>query len=180
MGFTERDVLIIKTDFNGDTVWTKTIGGLYNDWGLGMDKTTDDGLIITGQFDRYGDDNNDVWLIRLDKLITGLGEETSPFSYFLYQNFPNPFNPTTKIKFTIPSVGAYRNTPLLLKVYDVLGNEVKTLINREMPAGVYEVEFSAIGGSASGGDAHTLPSGIYFYTLSAGNFVETKKMLMIK
>jgi len=67
-----------------------------------------------------------------------------------------------------------------LKVYDLLGIEVATLVNEEKPAGSYEVEFSAIGGSASGGDAYSLPSGIYFYQMSAGNFIETKKMVLMK
>ncbi len=67
-----------------------------------------------------------------------------------------------------------------LKVYDVLGNEIATLVNEEKPAGEYEVEFSAIGGSASGGNAYTITSGIYFYQLRAGNFIETKKMMLLK
>ncbi len=165
LGLTERDVLIIKTDFNGDTVWTKTIGGLYNDWGFGMDKTNDNGLIITGQFDRYGDDNHDVWLIRLDKLISGLEEETFFTNYFLYQNYPNPFNPTTTINYQIPELSF-----VTLNVYDVLGSEVVTLVNEEKPVGSYEVVWNA----------KELPSGIYFYTLRAGSFVETKKMILMK
>ena len=71
-----------------------------------------------------------------------------------------------------------------LKVYDVLGNEVATLIDEYKPAGSYEVEFSATGGSASGGDASSgiqnLASGIYFYQLIAGDFIETKKMVLIR
>ena len=95
----------------------------------------------------------------------------------LYQNFPNPFNPITTIKFTISDFPAGSGTGrfTILKVYDVLCNEVATLVNEEKLAGSYEVEFSAIGG-----DAYTLPSGIYFYRLQAGNFVETKKMVFLK
>jgi len=174
-GSTENDALIIKTDFNGDTVWTKTIGGLYNDWGFGMDKTNDNGLILTGEFDKYGDGKHDVWLVRIDNLATGLESESFPIHYILSQNYPNPFNPSTTIRFTIPEL---RFT--ILKVYDVLGNEVATLVNEEKPAGEYEVEFSAIGGSASGGNAYNLTSGIYFYQLRAGEFIQTKKMLLLK
>jgi photosystem II stability/assembly factor-like uncharacterized protein len=103
-------------------------------------------------------------------------------NYKLSQNYPNPFNPITKIKFTIPTLPAGRQGLRFttLKIYDVLGREVATLVNEEKPAGVYEVEFSAIGGSASGGDALTLPSGIYFYRIKAGNFIETKKMVLLK
>jgi photosystem II stability/assembly factor-like uncharacterized protein len=83
----------------------------------------------------------------------------------LVQNYPNPFNPTTTIRFTISDV---RFT--ILKVYDVLGKEVATLVNEEKPAGNYEVEFNGTG----------LPSGIYFYQLRTSNFVETKKMVFLK
>jgi len=72
------------------------------------------------------------------------------------QNYPNPFNPGTKIKFTIPQTGFTS-----LKVYDVLGNKVTTLVNEEKPAGEYEVEFSG----------NELTSGVYFYQLKAGNFI---------
>jgi len=95
-----------------------------------------------------------------------------PNTVLLYPAYPNPFNPVTKIKYSVP-VGAYSNTPLhniLLKVYDILGNEVTTLVNEEQPAGDYEVEFSAYG----------LPSGIYYYQLRAGEFIQTKKMVLIK
>jgi len=93
----------------------------------------------------------------------------------LYQNFPNPFNPVTSIQYEVSS-----KQFATLKVYDVLGNEVATLVNKELPAGEYEVEFSAKGGSASGGNAYSLNSGIYFYQLKAGEFVQTKKMVYLK
>lgn len=96
-----------------------------------------------------------------------------PNQFALEQNYPNPFNPTTKIKYTIPSVGTSLMKFLQfvqLKVYDVIGNEVATLVNEEKPAGSYEVTF----------DASQLSSGIYFYTLKAGSFTETKKMAMMK
>jgi len=90
----------------------------------------------------------------------------------LEQNYPNPFNPSTKIKFTLPSVGAYRNTPLQLKVYDVLGNEVALLIKEEKPAGTYEVEFII--------NNLQLTSGVYFYQFKAGEFFQTQKMILLK
>jgi hypothetical protein len=100
----------------------------------------------------------------------------------LEQNYPNPFNPSTKIKYQIPELSF-----ITLKVYDALGSEVATLVNEEKPIGSYEVEFSAIGGSASGGDASSFASGVYFYRLQvypangeAGSFVETKKMVLLK
>jgi hypothetical protein len=83
----------------------------------------------------------------------------------LYNNYPNPFNPSTRIQYAVSS-----RQFVSLKVYDVLGNEVATLVNEEKPIGSYEVEFDAI----------ELPSGIYFYRLQAGDFVETKKMVLMK
>ena len=85
--------------------------------------------------------------------------------FYLEQNYPNPFNPTTTIRYQIPELSF-----VTLKVYDVLGSEVATLVNEERPVGNYEVEFNAA----------NLSSGVYFYRFQAGSFVETKKMLMIK
>ncbi len=113
---------------------------------------------------------------------TGTGEidnkESNNILFELKQNYPNPFNPNTKIKFSIPSVGAYSNTPLryiTLNVYSVLGCEVATLVNREMSAGNYEVEFSSVGR-----DGSQLASGMYFYELRVGDFTSTKKMILVK
>jgi endonuclease/exonuclease/phosphatase family metal-dependent hydrolase len=95
----------------------------------------------------------------------------------LYQNYPNPFNPTTKIKFTIPSVIAsetQQSQMVTLKVYDVLGNEVTTLVNEELPSGEYEVEFNPTS------VIQNPTSGIYFYRLEADKFVDVKKMIIIK
>jgi hypothetical protein len=108
-----------------------------------------------------------------------------PAFYSLEQNYPNPFNPTTKIAFAIPLSGGARGGFVTLKVYDILGNEVATLVNEEKPAGRYEVEFSAKGGQ--GTSIRHLASGIYFYQLKVGSssgsgqvFVETKKMILLR
>ncbi len=94
----------------------------------------------------------------------------APTIFSLEQNYPNPFNPSTKIKFEIPGQARNDNRLVTLKVYDVLGNEVAILVNEQKQAGIYEVEF----------DGTELPSGIYLYQLKAGNFVETKKMILLK
>ena len=114
---------------------------------------------------------------------TNLSEENSsliPNEAKLEQNYPNPFNPSTKIKYTIPSVGTSLMKFVQLKVFDILGNEIATLVDEYKPAGSYEVEFSAKGGYTSGGDTYNLPSGVYFYQIKAGSFVETKKMLLLR
>ncbi len=94
---------------------------------------------------------------------------TVPSSFSLGQNYPNPFNPVTKIKFDVPNV---RQASLLvtLKVYDVMGREVQTLVNESLKPGTYETSF----------DGSALNSGVYFYKLMSDGFSETKKMLMIK
>jgi len=113
---------------------------------------------------------------------TDTGNEINlPEGFRLEQNYPNPFNPSTKIKYQIaPSNLPKGEVFVSLKVYDILGNEIALLVNEEKQPGVYEVEFSAKGGSASGGDAYNLSSGIYYYKLQAGNFVQTKKMTLLK
>ncbi len=88
-----------------------------------------------------------------------------PEEYSLEQNYPNPFNPVTKIKYVIPEESFVE-----LKIYNVLGKEVRTLISDERPAGYYEVNF----------DAQGLPSGVYLYKLKAGSFSDTKKMILLK
>jgi hypothetical protein len=88
-----------------------------------------------------------------------------PDKFHLYNNYPNPFNPTTKINYQLAEISF-----VALKIYDVLGNEIATLVNEENPAGIYEVEFNGNG----------MPSGIYFYQLRSGNFIETKKMVLLK
>ncbi len=104
-------------------------------------------------------------------------ENQSPNTFQLFQNYPNPFNPTTKIKFTLAYViasGTKQSQFVTLKIYDTLGNEIAILVNNELPAGEYEVEFNT-------SSIKLLPSsGIYFYQLRAGEFIQTKKMLMIK
>ncbi len=96
-------------------------------------------------------------------------EDETPIRFLIQQNYPNPFNPTTKIKYQIPEISF-----VTIKVYDVLGNEVVTLVNEEKPAGSYEIEFQSTMGSRQ------LASGIYYYQLMAGHYVETKKMILLK
>jgi len=100
----------------------------------------------------------------------------TPKEFVLYQNYPNPFNPSTTIKFEIPNVEtARRVVSTTLKVYDILGNEVATLVNEEKQPGVYEVEFNS-----HSDEGQNLSSGIYFYQLEAGNFSQIKKMVLLR
>jgi hypothetical protein len=100
-----------------------------------------------------------------ENLIGLRNPSSTALEYKLEQNYPNPFNPNTKIQFSIP-----RDEFVSLIVFDILGREVKELTAREMKAGLYEIDF----------DSSSLSSGIYFYTLKAGNFTGTKKMVLVK
>ncbi|MBU0473958.1 MAG: T9SS type A sorting domain-containing protein [Bacteroidetes bacterium] len=139
--------------------------------------------------------NYDIYAITYNlDLVTGIKESISPaeYSFKLEQNYPNPFNPSTTIKYSIPSIaviasGAKQsskiatssdetwtprndNLNITLKIYDILGREVATLVNKEQKHGNYEVQF----------DASNLTSGIYFYRLQSGGFLESRKMILLK
>ena len=92
-------------------------------------------------------------------------EITFPAEYILLQNYPNPFNPATTIRYQLPE-----RSFVSIKVFDILGKEVATLVNEEKPVGSYEVQFKG----------NSLTSGIYFYQLKAGDYSETKKMIFLK
>ena len=134
--------------------------------------------IFPGYFNLKAEISVDGWTYWTDSLrvrvVTSIDDEVQqPLTFKLEQNYPNPFNPTTKISWQSP-VSSWQT----IKVYDILGNDVATLVNEYKPAGRYEVEFNPASGnrSASGG----LASGIYFYQLKAGSFVETKKMILLR
>jgi hypothetical protein len=91
-----------------------------------------------------------------------------PNEFALFSNYPNPFNPVTKIRFNIPNITG--EDKINLTVFDVLGKEIEVLVNRELKAGKYEALW----------DAANFPSGIYFYRLSSRNFSETRKMILVK
>jgi hypothetical protein len=107
----------------------------------------------------------DTLVVNLSLTNLGGTQTNIPSTFELEQNYPNPFNPSAKIKYSIPT-----SEFVFLKVFDVLGKEIKTLVNEYKLAGIYEVEL----------DASKLPSGVYLYQLKAGSFIETKKMLLLK
>ena len=119
-----------------------------------------------------------------DSVLVSVEDEIkNPSEFFLYQNYPNPFNPSTKIRYTIAppnlpqgeaSVGTSFMKFVQLKVYDILGREIATLVNEEQSAGEYEVEFNPASGVGNPA------SGIYFYQLSVGDFIQTKKMILLR
>ena len=108
-------------------------------------------------------------ILKFDPALVGVKENLPPINDFaLYQNYPNPFNPNTVISYKLPAT-----SNVSLKVYDVLGNEIAILLNEERPAGEYEIEFNVA-------QLFNMSSGIYFYQLKTGSFVQTKKMVYLK
>jgi Secretion system C-terminal sorting domain len=144
--------------------WTQRNEGLIN--------TAVEELLILNNYIFAGTWGNGVWRRDLSEL-TGIHpiSEQVPARFSLSQNYPNPFNPETKIKFSVPlNKGGNRGLSIQLKIYDILGKEVAILVNQQLQPATYEVEWNAT----------NYPSGIYFYKLSAGDFVETKKMILVK
>ena len=171
----ENEVYFYSIDFVNDStlycaaknIYKSVDGGInwkkepinYGNWIYGIKFTNDtSGLAVgdIGKIIKYGQPKVTNFQSNEDKF---------PNNYFLCQNFPNPFNPSTTIKYSIPKA-----ENVTLKIYDVLGRQIKTLVNEKKPAGNYTVEYNG----------NNLPSGIYFYQIQAGNFIETKKMLLLK
>jgi hypothetical protein len=123
---------------------------------VGVDLTTTSSYQVQSGF----------WNVYYQDVIVDIeDEEVLPIVYKLEQNYPNPFNPSTVIKFAVPE-----RCIVLIKIYDILGNEILTLVNEEMESGWYQKVFNASGYS----------SGMYIYRMQAGNYVSTKKMLLVK
>ena len=111
-------------------------------------------------------DSTDIGADEFDGIILGVDEETIlPIEFSVAQNYPNPFNPVTTIKYLIP-----HRSNVSLKIYDIIGNEIAELVNEEQEVGYYNAEFNA----------SKFSSGVYFYQLQAGDFIQTKKMLLLK
>ena len=108
----------------------------------------------------------DIGADEFDGIAVGVEDEgTLPTEYALEQNYPNPFNPTTTFRYSIP-----QTSKVVIKVYDILGNEIAKLMDEEKSIGTYELTW----------DASNLSSGIYFYQLKAGEYAQTRKMLLLK
>ena len=185
----DRDLEVVTSNFSGSdfTLYENDGTGIFiNRRNLPADVAGSDAKLHDrdndGDMDMTGiDEMEDLLILFTNEDAVSVEEENlQPEDFTLRQNYPNPFNPTTKIKFTIPlSVilsEAKKHINVQLLVYDVLGNEIATLVNQELSSGEYEVGFDA-------GATHpiALTSGIYFYQLRAGeSFIKTMKMILLK
>ena len=161
---TGSDITIVKYDTNGNEKWVEHFsrpGGYTQETAISFCMDESGNMYFTSRNEDWGavtgKYSQSVGINKLGSIL--------PFEFSLSQNYPNPFNPTTNIRFDIPKPGF-----TVLKVYDVLGKKIATLVNEKLSAGSYEVDW----------DASNFGSGAYFYRLEARDFIETKKMLLIK
>jgi hypothetical protein len=169
------DELVSEIVISGNNIFAGTFsGGVYvsNDNGMnwnqrneGLTQLTATGLCISNNFIFTGTQNS-VFRRNIGELI-GIKQISNivPENFLLSQNFPNPFNPVTNIRFAIPNAGLVK-----LTVFDLMGREVETLVNEELNAGTYNTDWNAINHS----------SGVYFYKLNSEDYSETKRMVLIK
>jgi len=171
---TQDDIYAQRIDSSGNVLWSLNgvpISIAQNDQSSPLIINSNNGGAIVAWDDRRSS-TSDVYssLVNANGILGGDPVYVSidyqlPSTFEVFQNYPNPFNPSTRIKYQVSS-----NSQVSLKVYDVLGNEVATLINEFKPVGRYEFEFNA----------SQLSSGIYFYKLQAGSFIQTRKMVLVK
>lgn len=166
------DGLLIKFSSNGSMLWYKThnYASDYNDYFSSVSEQN--GKIYAGGYTaEFVSGSRSALVVRYTENLTGIDPNAvnNPEEYSLSQNYPNPFNPSTNIEFTIP-VGAIHESTVKLAIYNSVGKEVAVLVNENLNAGTYKYSF----------DGANLNSGVYFYTLQAGDFKETKKMLLVK
>ena len=158
--------LYAGTGTNGKVYCSTNWGSTWKDVSGGLNVLKVNCLSILGPYLIAGT-NNGIWRISLYQLLTANKDEQSRLTnnFSLSQNYPNPFNPSTIINYSIP-----KSSFVSIKVYNVLGKEVATLVNEQKSAANYSVQFN-------GSD---LSSGVYFYRMEVGGFVETKKLILMK
>jgi hypothetical protein len=144
---------------------TANDGNSADIFGVSVSITENKAIIGAPGNDDNGQNSGSAYLY--NNFVVGVenDEGENPLSYSLDQNYPNPFNPSTTIRYSVP-----QSSNVVIKIYDILGNEIETLVNEEKVVGTYEIKWYA----------ENISSGIYFYRLQGGEFIETKKMILIK
>lgn len=161
------DYYIISVDSLGETNWSKIIGTQNPERCYDLFNTEDGNFLIAGSNSLSGLEDAALTLIKGD-IGTSVNDETTDInSFILHEAYPNPFNPSTNIKYTIPQAAN-----ISIKVYGILGNLIGEIVNEYMNPGTYTVKFNS--------SEYNLSSGVYFYTIRAGSFVSTKKMVLTK
>ncbi len=164
------DVYLIRTDADGDTLWTKTYGGTGYNWGKSVQECADGGFIIAGWTESFGVDSADVYLIRVSE--TGVEEETGNRHKAIgisLEVYPNPCFGKAVIRYTCPFSVSGHEPRTRITIYDVAGKLIHTLVDKEMEPGYYDIDWHP----------QELKAGIYFAKLSAGNYSLTKKLILL-
>ena len=166
-----------KTDLTKNFyVLTNDEEGVLNVAMASPNAMVDDGKIIVLEFRQKAGGSGEIEITRfvlneeVFDVSIGAGASNLPKKFSLHQNYPNPFNPVTMIKFDLP-----KSADVVLKIYNILGQEVRTLINKRMPAGYHSVMWDS-----RNNEGRLVSSGVYLYRLKAGDFVVTKKMILVR
>ena len=170
--WSRQDVSLVKIEYSTDngSVWLDVVAstpaaiGAYN-WTIPNTPSTECLVRLSDVGNAAVNDVSDNTFTIEDPVSADDLKSGIPKEYALYQNYPNPFNPSTKIEFAIPS-----QSQVTIDVFNQLGEQVATILNSNLSAGYYKIEF----------DASNHPSGLYFYRILSGNFVDTKKMVLMK
>jgi hypothetical protein len=161
-----QDFCFMRTDADGNIQWIKTVGGAATEFAYSVLQTADGGYVLGGETSFIGSHGGDFWIVKLNAFPSSIEKKDLNMSTFqLFQNYPNPFNPVTTIEFFLPHADQ-----VSLKIFNLLGEEVATLLSDKLLSGHYYSEW----------DARNYPSGIYYYKFQAGNYREVKKMILLK
>jgi hypothetical protein len=162
------DAYLIKTDTDGNEEWELTLGGNYSDAAKSVQQTPDGGYIVCGYKQINSQPESfDAWLIRLDSEGTFAEdfETRRPLKFLLYQPYPNPFNIQSTIQYDLPV-----HSQVTIDIYNILGRKVETLVSERQQAGPHSITW----------DAKDFSSAIYFYRITANDFSQSRKMILLK
>ncbi len=168
-----QDVYVIRTDANGDTLWTKSFGGESWDQAFAVRRTHDGGYVLGGSTQSYGVGDHDFYIVKLYPDDVTAVEDQQPYlptAFSLKGNYPNPFNEGTVIEYSLK-----RRSDVTIEIFDLLGRTVRRIEAGSVAAGDHRAEWD--GRDESG---KTLASGIYLYRLSAEGMSQSRKMVMVK
>nr|MBN2276123.1 T9SS type A sorting domain-containing protein [candidate division Zixibacteria bacterium] len=167
------DIYLVRTDPAGDTIWTETVGGSNSDYGRMVFQDQLNDYLVIGESYSYSAGGTDVFIVKVGGETTPVLDDDPgnlPSGYKLVQNYPNPFNSTTSIEYALP-----RHADISLTIFNLLGQVVREYRLDRQRAGVHIIQWNG-----TDQDGYEVASGIYFYRLSAGEYTETRKMLIIK
>jgi photosystem II stability/assembly factor-like uncharacterized protein len=167
LGTVGDGIVLAGTDLSPNWIYVSyNNGGFFSPYSEGLfENASVEAFTVSDTFMFAGTDYNGVWRRFRPGVVNAQTQTDIPQSYYLAQNYPNPFNPSTTIKYSLPE-----RSFVNLKIFNLLGEEVATLVNTEQTIGNYEIEF----------DASKQSSGIYLYRIQAGDFIKTKKMILLR